>query len=517
MGPKAPGSALIPAKSLGLRVHDAGIPLADYIGMRGTFRVLVALAGVLGCTFDTSGHSSPDSAVPVTPPDVDARTSVAPDAGRLDLEPALDLTVFSGSEDDLLNPERGLYDLVNLESGDGLDDLRSKGRTLAYAPVRLDAFRNRPLAKDFLRALDEGFARVRAAGIKVILRFAYNDCFCPDAPKERILAHIAQLGPTLAKHADVIAVLQAGFIGAWGEWHTSTSGLDNAEDQRAVLSALLAVLPKTRSVQVRTPMAKSGMLGAALTEDEAFGGSDRARTGHHNDCFLASESDFGTYAGPVDKWKSYVAAEGQFVPIGGETCALNPPRSSCATATTEMSTMHWSFLNALYHPDVLASWEEGGCLPEVRRHLGYRFALVNAVLPKAVRPGGLLRLEVRVRNDGYAAPYNARPVLVVLESGATRLVARLEKVDPRHWHSEASFKARLRIPFGIVPGDYRLALWMPDEADTLRERPEYAVRLANRGTWDSTHGDNVLAQAIRVDPNAGGEVDPQATDFREVE
>jgi hypothetical protein len=62
-----------------------------------------------------------------------------------------------------------------------------------------------------------------------VVRFAYNqDQTSPFAEpiKARILAHIEQLKPLLKTNSDVIAVLQQGFIGAWGET-SSVAILDN--------------------------------------------------------------------------------------------------------------------------------------------------------------------------------------------------------------------------------------------------------------------------------------------------
>ena len=57
--------------------------------------------------------------------------------------------------------------------------------------------------------------------MKVILRFTYSNSCCDppfnDAPKATILEHLEQLKPVLAKNEDVIAVVQMGLIGPWGE------------------------------------------------------------------------------------------------------------------------------------------------------------------------------------------------------------------------------------------------------------------------------------------------------------
>lgn len=65
------------------------------------------------------------------------------------------------------------------------------------------------------------FQTARDAGIKIILRFAYTATLTAsspygDATKARMLAHTAQLKATVRANADVIHVVQAGFIGTWG-------------------------------------------------------------------------------------------------------------------------------------------------------------------------------------------------------------------------------------------------------------------------------------------------------------
>jgi hypothetical protein len=424
---------------------------------------------------------------------------------------------FDASDEDLVNPERGYYAGVDLIGGDP-NRIRAAGHSLAIALVRLDAYRDAPLDAALLTSLEQGFARVRAAGVKVVLRFMYNSSMSADAPRDRILGHVAQLKPLLQANADVIAVLQAGLIGAWGEWHSSTNGLDNPTDRGAILHALLDALPTNRAVQIRTPMYKDGILpGGPLTEEEGFSGSDRARVGHHNDCFLASETDLGTYASPVNTWESFVAEDGRFTPIGGETCGVYAPKTDCAAAVGEMEANHWSYLNSEYRQEVLAGWDAQGCGTEVERRLGYRFSFSRASVSEKVAPGGLLDLEIDVTNEGFATPFNERPVYVVLSQGAKRFAARLTGVDPRRWGSgeTTTIGTRLRIPADLAAGSYSLALWLPDADAQLRDDARYAIRFANEGVW-SAAGDNVLTQELAIDPAAPGEVDTSATEFAEV-
>jgi hypothetical protein len=432
--------------------------------------------------------------------------------------PALTYTMADpGTE--FLNPERGYYTGVNLMSPSNAAGLRAKGITLAIAIVRLDDYRNKSLDSTFLANLDKGFAAARAAGIKVILRFAYNASKTSDASKSRILGHIAQLKPYLVKNADVIAVMQAGFIGAWGEWHSSTNGLDNTADRTAIMNALLDALPTSRDLQVRTPMFKSASYGSAsLSTSEAFGSTARARIGHHNDCFLASSSDMGTFASPVADWKKYVGDDGRFTPIGGETCAVST-YSACTNAVADMKAQHFSFLNKDYKPEVIAGFETGGCASSIRRRIGYRFTTTRVAHSKSVAQGGELEVELDLFNGGYATPFNRRPTYIVLTGNGVTYKARLSAaVDVRKWTSQSTttIKTKLRIPSTLASGTYKIALWMPDHTDTLRPDSRYAIRLANPTGWDDATGFNILSTSVTVSSSAPGKKISGATEFAEI-
>lgn len=461
---------------------------------------------------DAGGESQPES---------EDRFPTRPDAGQPTPDAAVaevDVT-FHESDAAILNPERGFYAGLDLLAPQEARVLRDHGHTLAISLVRLDDYRDRPLDSELLDALDEGFAAARASGVKVILRFAYNASFGPDAPKHIILEHIDQLTPVLRDNADVIAVMQAGFIGAWGEWHGSTNDLDNDEDRANILHALLDALPEVRSVQVRAPMYKEGAFsGDAISGEEALASSDRARVGHHNDCFLASDDDLGTYDDPVSEWRAYIADDTRFTPMGGETCRVNEPRTSCAAALEEMEAYHWSYLNRDYKQEVIDGWLSQGCYADIRQRLGHRLTLVQATHSEAVAPGGELDLSVRIENRGFSAPFNARPVYVTITGDDSRRVVRIADADARQFApgQERSLSTRIQLPADLSSGTYTVSLWLPDPAPSLASDPRYAIRLANKGVWDPDTGDNVLTRELRVDPAAPGPVDPSASELAEL-
>ena len=49
----------------------------------------------------------------------------------------------------------------------------------------------------------------------------------------------------------------------------------------------------------------------AVTDSTAFDGNDISKTGHHNDCFLASDTDLGTYTN-IDDEKAYLESDTKY-------------------------------------------------------------------------------------------------------------------------------------------------------------------------------------------------------------
>ncbi len=400
---------------------------------------------------------------------------------------------------ELLNPERGFRNTTNLRSDPDFSGTRDDGYSTVYGAVLIDDYVDQDLDQGLLDGLSQAFAAARAAGVKLLPRFYYQadlDAGSNDAPLERALSHIAQITPLLQDNADVIAALHAGFVGAWGEWHGSTTGLHEQEPREQILAALLGALPKARMVLVRRPSFKSlAYAGGPLTDESAYDESDLARVGHLNDCFLASEDDSGTYQ--VDGEKEYAAADSAFTAMDGETCAENPPRSECDEAKAELALHHWSTLNIDYNASVLDSWRSGGCFAEIACRLGYRLVLLGHTSPASARRGELLPLVLSLVNDGYARPYNARPLLLVLSGPEQRALPLA--ADPRRFAPGEELELCLgaQLPEDLAPGDYQLGIALPDAAPALEGDERYAIRLANDVTWAG--GVNWLDASVSVE------------------
>ncbi|TWT47206.1 DUF4832 domain-containing protein [Botrimarina hoheduenensis] len=411
---------------------------------------------------------------------------------------------YQPSKERLANPERGLYVELDdrhqrpLESVQ-LRRLTDDGITLVQRLYYLKGYRDRPLDRQQLDLIEADFDTIREGGMKVILRFAYSSQIGePDAPLNIVLGHIEQLKPVLQANSDLILTVQAGFIGAWGEWHASTNQLTTPDAMRAIATALLKAIPPDRTIQVRTPAQKMYLVGSTkpLSGELIDRGSLAARIGHHNDCFLADSTDTGTYrTAKLEIDRTYVAIDSQFVPVGGETCREGP-RTDTNFARDEMARMHWSFLNLAYHRRVIAKWQSSGFLEEVRLRLGYRLRLGRLRLNKDVPAGGALRGKLTVHNDGFAAPLHNRPVELLLVdcSGKVKHRSTLD-VDLRDVYPgvEVDWPIQTVIPANMPAGDYAARLWLPDPSLRLRDDRRYALRLANQVEKPTSDG------SIRLD------------------
>ena len=143
-----------------------------------------------------------------------------------------------------------------------LREYRQNNSSLIYRLYYLKDFKNAPISDAFLSQIRQDMGVARKAGIKIILRFAYSIAMDePDAPLSVILQHLDQLKPILQENKDVIAVLQAGFIGSWGEWYYTTNNLNNDAARKTIIDKILEVLPVERTIQVRTPNYKRNYIG----------------------------------------------------------------------------------------------------------------------------------------------------------------------------------------------------------------------------------------------------------------
>ena len=423
------------------------------------------------------------------------------------------------TDDVINNPERGFYLHTETHSASYVSlnilDLKSYVKnnfTLILRVFYLENFVSSNISSSYLSAMQNDFNIIRNAGLKAIVRFAYSDdskVANLDASKSRILSHLTQLAPLLKNNVDIIAFFQAGFIGTWGEWYYTNNFGDSSNptptdyaNRKQVTEAILSALPNTRMVQVRTPTLKKKMYGTttSLAQSQAFTGTSLSRLGQHNDCFLASIDDFGTYQ-DVSKEYPWLQQETRFVPMGGESCGVDSKRTTCPIALNEMKIFHWTFMNYDYHPAVINIFKTKNCFSTISKSLGYRFQLINGTYPLNAKAGTSFSIVFTVVNNGFASVYNKRIVYLVLRNIITNNEYSFAlATDPRRWESSVIQKITetISLPSNILAGTYSLFLNLPDSSSSISSRSIYSIRFANGGGIfeEKTGYNNLFASMI---------------------
>ena len=430
--------------------------------------------------------------------------------------PTVETTVTYTSTDALFpNPERGFlkqiyYTSQQLNSVQTANTVR-KNRENENVTLYLDNYFmmdyiSSDISQAFLNRMENNFKALRAGGGKAVIRYSYKysdtEADKPwDAEPKWMLRHIEQLKPYWQEYADVILCLEAGFIGVWGEWYYTTNFPFNPtkdsefEPRWTIVNELLEALPADRQIALRTPAFKMRYLDmhgeevAPLTAEEAYQNTAKARLCGHNDCFVASSTDYGTYAS--DEEREFWAEDTKYTLMGGETCD-ECELSTGKNAIKEMQKYHWTYINDGYHEGVLNSWETDGSMTEIKRRLGYCFVLEKGYFKVQ---DNKYSAKLTLRNDGFAALANPRDVELVFISkidSSDKYVYK-QDIDPRFWMAGETHEINLLAQLDdSMSGEYNVYLNLPDPYDTLHDNPAFSIRLANENMWEEETGYNYL-------------------------
>lgn len=459
----------------------------------------------------------------------------------------------------LLNPERGFrFEIgVGRLDNDGtkfkhirkqwpFEEFKFDGVRIAQAYCYLTQYYDQPLiAQEKLDALQADFDKARAEGAKFLLRFAYefnsSEEYAEKGPTlEILLGHIRQLTEIVRKNLDVIYVLQIGWVGLWGEFHTSVHHLE--KDPRAIaaiVKATLEMLPEDELTMMRCMRYKDEALKALnddriISAETAFTNAPHARIGFFNDGTLANYWDGGTFWDPPHSqpgnWEfDRVAQEGYFMPVDGElfwTGQFNSPDDATGLMAAERFTHHHYTTFSLVHgfsgldqnpapwtidtwkqqmftpglltahqlrfdPDWFGGKAERSAFDYIRDHLGYRLAVTEAEIPEQMKCGEKAEISAVLKNYGFSTVIKKRFAGFVLVSGNGDQVIELGEtynmrdLQPAEIGGDRGKVLAHRVDCeGVIPanaakGKYSVAMWMPDNSEKLRYNAAYGIRLAS--------------------------------------
>lgn len=388
--------------------------------------------------------------------------------------------------------------------------------TLTQLYFYLSDYVDRDLPPEAFGHMQLVFDDLKARGFKAILRFAYNykglNAYGGET-EQCIMRHLEQLRPFLRKNNGLIATCQMGFIGAWGEWHTSPLS-QNQEAKNRLVNTLLEIFPKEYCLQLRYPKQKKTL---TLNHPE-----DGKRIGFANDYFTAGEHSHAPENDfiPGDENYKMVLQDASYFFMSGEIPyaentewglhdLISVDRSLQIlrdhhysafdiTQNTELNIRHWKHyalcpekLDSLQIPYDISYFKdkEGKRVSRsaydfIRDHLGYRLYLTGASLKKEE---GQLVYSIGLKNTGFATVVNPHPVYLLFINEQDKVVAEvcLEGVCPKDWQPYRCVAGKYetiphtmegQIPLSLASGTYRVALWMPDGQPALHHCSQYDIQ-----------------------------------------
>ncbi len=424
--------------------------------------------------------------------------------------------LFEEDPSSFSNPGIGWYKSYTSDNLWGLDLLEDQGIRVIQIKVDLKPFLSSPISKAKLGEIRNAFTMAKRNGLEVLFRAAYDFtglASCEPRSLSIITGHIAQLKSIFHEFENVLYSVQAGFLGPWGEWHSSFYGdTPSLEARKTVLFALLDAVPASRPIQVRRPMFIRDIFedepdGNVITESTAFNGSGLSRTGYHNDALLSTYNESGTYVDPAFSRQAeleWLDNHNKYIPFGGESCFLDT-NSDPDNAVFELEKLHAQIINIDYHPEVIEKWKSttyngGSTFDYITNHLGYRFVLVDAQVSSLVMKGGVLRLNLNMKNIGFGNLTNAKSFEIILSNGRTTYAAKVNG-DPRRWYKENGIMGKemyFSIPSDIKSGLWSLYLSLPSASGELNRNSAYSVRFANQGVWNNKTGYNLISSRLNI-------------------
>ena len=474
-------------------------------------------------------------------------------------------TYYTASTENILNPCRGT--LISREPG------RPDGITLPYVPQSvatlqsfrgsqsnawsrnpmsslvqinyyLGQWRGSALPQAFIDSLNSEAAHIRAAGLKLVLRFSYcaNNSTDPhDADADRVCGHIRQLHDYFNNNKDILYVVQVGWIGWWGEGGTSGAASSyyygyepdhHTVERRKIYDSTLYHVPSNVWVMGGMGVSQRWCLydSTSVTSATAFDGSKMSRLGLFDDSQGSNQNGNIIWRIPVACGGTRTMSDSQYTKTwwqnnsewlmwggelaSGDTTSEWVGASQPYSIYKENQRWHANWFNCTEwgSPDPVTHFINLGIWDSWRKSLGYRHELVSSTIPGSVTSGGSFHFQAEVKNTGWGNQLHTSKLNLLLRNNSTLAVTTIplfrERTvyDPRFWHPNVTttLDTTVTLP-AMAAGTYSVLLSLPDTNATISTRPEYAIHFANTTAngyaWESRTGFNDLGVDLVVSGN----------------
>lgn len=420
----------------------------------------------------------------------------------------------------LRNPDRGFYKLVQIELNKGKEDFNSfKGEIKNIAKedtdVSLISFQlnlkqyvasNLDLTDNKIEEINQYFSIMRENGYQVIFRVVYDSKGDknPEPDFQTILRHIEQLKSVYEKNEDIIFVVEAGYLGSYGEWHDGKYDKDK-EKRNQVVNKLLKCIPESIQISLRKPSFIEDYIGNNQTVKKinAFSNDEIARLGLHNDGYLASETDLGTYnKSEREESLLWQGKQTLYTLFGGECQNKDSIYTNLNNAIVDMEKRHCTYMNKTYDREVKEKWKkeiytnknsvyqgENG-YKYIENHLGYRLVIRDVDMICTKRK---INIGINIENVGFGNIIRKKQLGFFLKNENNQYYIESD-IDIRKQLNEKMYELTIaeELPKNVKIGEYEVYLKIEEPYESLKNNNYYSIKLANNNVWNENLGANYI-------------------------
>ena len=447
---------------------------------------------------------------------------------------------YTDSLNSLLNPDRGWYythtfiidPTTNAFVSDGSKSLESRiesakenNSSLMQLKINISELSGNANStgedKDFtttqLESLNSIMNTLRNNNMKAIIRFAYDyEGIEGKEPKSfsTIINHINQLHDFFDDNKDAISLIEAGFLGEWGEMHTSIYEEDTYYYQ--LIDALLSNVPSSITINVRTPRHYKIYFNTLNNNND-----NKYRVGIFNDGYLASITDYGTFQdlNERNEFVSWMQTQGKYTFYGGEATidddentVADQAVSEGPNAVNEMILTHTNYLHHEYDEKVLdEKWKvqyySGGeynnqtYYKYIEDHLGYRYVIRNSMLSASVGQGENASLRLTIENTGFGNIIPNQNTYIIIQKD-NKYYQALTNIDFRtiNGGNSTTIPIDFSIPSDITTGEWNVYLKVCNQLNC-----DYSVQFANANIYNNVIKANYVGK-ISIETNTSSNI-----------
>lgn len=411
---------------------------------------------------------------------------------------------FKQSADHIINPDQGFYrPLIVTIKPDSFTHGSINAEQVYHLRCDISQFsgavnadrEDKKLTDKALNGLNKYLSQIKKENKNAVIRFCYDPNYAGNQNKEPSLStietHIKQLSEILNRYQDTLIAIEAGMLGPWGEMHSSKIA---TEENKALVFKYWLQNTKNIPILSRTPRAIFTYFGKTLNEMEKFiikPNDEGYKLGLFNDCYLANESDMGTYVYDRIRETNWLSNQNDHLPFGGETCDVNY-MSDLDKCLPEMFLLKLSYLNIDYHTGVIEKWknlEYNDSLGSeslfygmsgfefIKRHLGYRLIIKSVWVD--YEKFGNYDMKIRMRNVGFGNLLKTKKVDIIFTDMNDKEIER-NNVGEYKGENSIDFKGRFLGEWASSEYKVYLSVYGSIEGGTVY----YPIQFANEDIYN---------------------------------